>query len=98
MNARILIAAFIGAILFFLLGWLFYGILAMDFLTAHSIQYTGMYKEHPNLLGLFVSGFALTLLIAIIFRQWASINTVKNGALAGITIFLLMSLSIDLNL
>jgi hypothetical protein len=46
MNARVLIAAFAGAIAYFLLGWLVYGILTPDFYATHSLTqyYNGLEK------------------------------------------------------
>lgn len=100
MNARVLIAAVAGAIAYFLLGWLVYGILTPDFYAAHSLTqyYIGLEKMPPNFLGIFVAGFAYTLLMAIIFGNWANINTVKNGAIAGTTLSLLFTLSVDLGM
>ena len=100
MNTRVLIAAFAGAIAYFLLGWLVYGILTPDFYAAHSLTqyYVGLEKIPPNFLGIFVAGFAYTLLMAIIFGNWANINTIKNGAIAGATISLLFTLSVDLGM
>ncbi|MFN8237686.1 MAG: hypothetical protein U0T77_05910 [Chitinophagales bacterium] len=98
MNSRVLIAALAGAVASFLLGWLFYGMLLPDFYAAHSLHYAGLEKTPPNFIGIFVSGFAFTLLIAIIFSNWANINTLKNGALAGATISLLIALSLDLGM
>ena len=98
MNARVLIAALAGAAASFLLGWLFYGYLLPDFYAAHSLHYAGLDKMPPNFIGIFVSGFAYTLLMAIIFSNWAAITTLKNGALAGATISLLIALSVDLGM
>lgn len=98
MNARVLIAALAGAVASFLLGWLFYGFLLPDFYAAHSLHYAGLEKMPPNLIGIFVAGFAYTLLMAIIFSNWAAITTLKNGALAGATISLLIALSVDLGM
>lgn len=98
MNARVLIAALAGAVVFFLLGWLFYGFLLPDFFAAHSIHYEGLEKMPPNFIAIFVSGFAFALMLAVIFGNMASINTLKNGALAGASISLLFALSVDLGL
>jgi glycopeptide antibiotics resistance protein len=100
MNARVLIAAFAGAIAYFLLGWLVYGILTPDFYATHSLTqyYNGLEKTPPNFLGIFVSGFAYTLLMAIIFGNWANITTIRNGAIAGATLSLLFTLSVDLGM
>ena len=98
MNARVLVAALAGAVVSFLLGWLFYGFLLPDFYAAHSLHYQWLEKMPPNFIGIFVSGFSYTLLIAIIFSQWANISTLKNGAIAGATISLLVALSVDLGM
>jgi hypothetical protein len=100
MNTRILIAAFAGAVIYFLLGWLIYGILIVDFFAAHSMMqyYVGLEKMPPNLIGIFVSGFAFCLLLAVIFGNWANITTLKNGAMAGTAIGLLIGLYVDLSL
>ncbi len=109
MNSRVLIAALIGAVVSFFLGWLIYVYLIGDFYAAHSLtQYyitqgninggIKLEKMPPNLIGIFVSGFAYTLLLAIIFSYWANISTLKNGALAGSTISLLVALSVDLSM
>lgn len=100
MNTRVLIAAFVGAIISFLLGWLIYGFLVTDFYSTHSLMkyYAGLEKVHPDLLGIFLSCFAYTLLLAVIFGNMANITTAKNGALAGIAISLLMALSFNLSM
>ena len=100
MNARILIAALVGAIISFFLGWLIYGFLVTDFYATHSLMkyYVGLEKVHPDLLGIFLSCFAYTLLLAVIFGNMANITTVRNGALAGIAISLLIALSLNLSM
>lgn len=98
MNSRVLLAALAGAVVYFLLGWLFYGFLMPDFYAAHSIHYDGLEKMPPNFIGIFVSGFAYTLLMAIIFGYWSTINTVKDGAIAGLSIAILFALSVDLGM
>jgi predicted cobalt transporter CbtA len=98
MNTRILIAAFAGAVIYFLLGWLVYGNLIVDFFAAHSMHYEGLEKMPPNLIGIFVSGFSFCLLLAVIFGNWANINTLKNGAMAGTAIGILVGLYVDLSL
>ncbi len=100
MNSRVFVAALVGAIVYFLLGWLFYGFLLNDFYAAHSLTkyYIGLEKMPPNFIGIFASGLAYTLLLAIIFGYWSDISTVKNGAIAGTAIGLLFALSADLGI
>ena len=100
MNVRVLIAALVGAVVSFFLGWVIYVYIVADFYAAHSLTkyYIGLEKMPPNLLGIFVSGFAGTLLLALIFNKWANINTPVEGAKAGAWIFLLIAITIDLYL
>ncbi|MFN8295412.1 MAG: hypothetical protein U0T69_04415 [Chitinophagales bacterium] len=98
MNVRVLIAALIGAVVSFFLGWLVFVYVVTDFYAAHSLHYAGLEKMPPNLIGIFVAGFANALLIAVIFNKWANINTLAAGAIAGTWISFLIILSIDLYL
>src|SRR3712207_8732781 len=48
MNIRILVATLAGGLTMFLLGWLIFGILLMDYFKANTIQYPGLMKETPD--------------------------------------------------
>ncbi|MCC6515796.1 MAG: hypothetical protein IT275_05530 [Chitinophagales bacterium] len=100
MNTRILIAATAGAILYFLLGWLIYDVLVADYYATHSVTqyYNGLIKSNPSFVGIFFSCFAFTLVLAVIFGNMANITTIKDGALAGTTISLLVALYLNLNI
>jgi hypothetical protein len=95
MNVRVLIAALVGAVVSFFLGWVIYAKLVADFYAAHSLHYPFLMYAEPNLLGIFISGFAGTLLLAIIFNKWANITTLAEGAIAGSWIYLLIAISLD---
>jgi hypothetical protein len=96
MNTKIILAAIVGGILYFLLGWLIYGFLLMDFFAENTKQYEGLMYEMPNLLLVFLSNLSLSYLLAFIFQKWASIKTISRGFSAGFLIGLLLSISIDL--
>lgn len=88
MNVVFLIAAFAGAIAYFLLGlvslWHTY---TWFLLPIHSHSINDCEKTlNFNSFRHFVSGFAYTLLMAIIFGNWANITTIRNGAIAGATL------------
>lgn len=97
MNLRVLVAAIVGAIVMFTLGFLIFGVALASFLKANMIQYPGLMKEPmPDMVPLILSNFAFAWLYAFIFDQWAGIKTFVGGALAGITIAIPLALAIDL--
>jgi len=96
MNTKIILAAIAGSILYFLLGWLIYGFLLMDFFVENTKFYEGLMYEMPNFLLYFLANLSLSYLIAFIFQKWANIKTISKGFSAGFFIGLFLSISIDL--
>ncbi|HET9055527.1 MAG TPA: hypothetical protein VFN30_01640 [Chitinophagaceae bacterium] len=95
MNTKTLTGALITTVLGFLLGWLIFGMLLMDFYKANMIQYSGLMKDPPEIWAIGVSNLAWGLLFAWIFNL-ASINSVSKGFTAGLIITFLMVLGFDL--
>ncbi len=93
---KMLLASLCGGILMFLLGWLFYGFLLMDFFTANTTQYEGLMNEMPNLVLIFISNLGLAFLLSFIFQQWAGIKTLTGGLTAGLIIGLVLGVIYDL--
>lgn len=96
MNTKIILAAIAGSILYFLLGWLIYGFLLMDFFVENTKYYEGLMYEMPNLLLYFLANLSMSYLIAFIFQKWANIKSISKGFSAGFFIGLFLSISIDL--
>lgn len=96
MNTKIILSAIVGSIFYFLLGWLIYGFLLMDFFAENTKQYEGLMYEMPNLLLYFLANLSLSYLLAFIFQKWAGIKTISRGFSAGFLIGLFLSISIDL--
>jgi len=97
MNIRVWVAAIVGTIVMFTLGFLIFGVALASFLKANTIQYAGLMKEPmPDMLPLVLSNFAFAWLYAYIFDQWAGVRTFVGGAIAGITIAVPLALAIDL--
>jgi hypothetical protein len=96
MNNRVLLAALAGGVAFFLLGWLVWGILLMDILKEMNPQFEGVEKNPPDLLLIFLSNLAFSLLIALLYSRWAGINTFMGGLMGGAWVFGLMAVSLDL--
>ncbi len=94
---KFLTGTFVGGITFFLLGYLFYGLLFMDYFNGNLGSATGVYKTDDLIWwSLLLGNFAGGGLLTYIFLKWAHISTFKSGLRAGAVIGLLMSLSWDL--
>ena len=84
MNTKsFLLSGIVGAIVYFLLGWLFYGVL---FPELHG-------NSEPCMWMIALGCLFMALLIALIFNRWANISTFSTGLKAGFVIGLLYSLS-----
>jgi hypothetical protein len=95
MNSKTLLGALIAGVVAFLLGWLIFGILLMDFYTDNTTQYTGLMKNPPEIWVIAVANLVWGLLLAWIFSK-AGINTISKGFSTGLILTLLMVLGFDL--
>lgn len=96
MNLRVILASLAGAIVSFFLGWLVYGILLSGFYESNSTHYDGLWISPPNLVGIFISGWAMSLLFAFVFSKWANISSFVPGVVAAAIMTFLFGLSIDI--
>lgn len=88
----------IGGVVFFLLGWLIYGILLMDFMTQHTsaAAVAIMRPEAEWPWWAMISGnFGLGFLLSYVFSK-SGTTSVSAGALSGAIVMFLFSFSIDL--
>ncbi|MBX2927048.1 MAG: hypothetical protein KF852_04370 [Saprospiraceae bacterium] len=94
---KILIAALAGTVVFFLLGWLVWGIVLRDFMAANYVS-SGILKADKDMIlwAMVLGNFAAAFLLAFIFDFWANISTFVTGAKAGALIFGLIAVSMDL--
>ncbi|HMR43038.1 MAG TPA: hypothetical protein PKC40_04355 [Saprospiraceae bacterium] len=96
MNSKVLVAGIIGGIVAFLLGWLVYGILLMDFMAGQAGSATGVSKEMPDMLPLVLGNLFWGLAYAYIFGTWANIKTFSGGAMGGAIVGGLFAAAFDL--
>ncbi|MDQ3142898.1 MAG: hypothetical protein M3Q56_11705 [Bacteroidota bacterium] len=92
---KILIGGLIGGVVFFLLGWLIYGII---FKEAMASPIPGFMKPESEFIwpAMILSNLIWGYLFAYIFGKWGSISTAMGGAIAGATIGGMISLSYNL--
>ncbi|MCW5924582.1 MAG: hypothetical protein KIS77_19850 [Saprospiraceae bacterium] len=100
MNTKVLLAALAGGVTCFLLGWLFYGILLMDFFANNQGSATGVMKDEASMgwIPLILGNLATGLLFAMIYSRWANISTFRTGAIGGSWVGLLMALGYNLSM
>ena len=95
MNTKTLLGALIAGVVSFLLGWLIFGILLMDYYAANKIQYPGLLKDPMEIWPIAVADLVWGLLVSWIFSM-ANIKTVAKGVTVGFLIGFLMVLGFDL--
>jgi len=96
-NNKVLLAGIAGTVSFFILGWVVYGMMLMDFMAANVGTATGVNKseEEMSFLWIVIGNLASGYLLAIIFGSYGNITTAMAGAKAGAVIGLLMSIGYD---
>ena len=93
---KILLGGLTGGGALFLLGWVIYGIILMDFATANYNQCMNRPMQEMVWWSLILSNLALGFLISTIF-SWSGTTGLMAGAKVGGTIGILLSLSMDLS-
>lgn len=91
---KLAVGGIVGGILFFLLGWLFYGMLLVDFMKNHPGVVSGYEKAAPDWLYLVIGNLISGLLMAYIFVK-AHVNTLAGGLITGAVVGFLMIASFD---
>jgi len=100
MNKKLIIAALVGSVVQYLLGWLIFGLLLANFMDSHTTHYEGLMKDMSTpsfMILIFISGLVMSLLIAFIFQRWAKFEKFFMGLTAGMLIGFFMALSFDLS-
>ncbi|MEN8117724.1 MAG: hypothetical protein ABFS16_12135 [Bacteroidota bacterium] len=93
---KILRGTILGAIAYFLLGWLVYGILLMDFSAANYNQCISRADGVMIWWALIASNLVLALFLTL-FLKWSGAKTLIDGLKTGALFGLLMSLTLGLS-
>jgi len=98
MNNKSIIAAIAGAVLAFILGYLFYGLIFANFFAGHTGTVENYMRpmDDLNLFAILLGELAGATLLTIIFGSWSNIRTFAAGAKAGAIFGLLLSLAYGL--
>jgi hypothetical protein len=99
MLIRVLAGTVAGAVVFFLGGWLIYGILLKSYFEGTmSASAKAVMNAEPNFVPLILAQLAFGALFAYIFDQWATIRTFAGGLKAGAIIMFFLALGFDLQM
>ena len=97
MNLKVIYATLAGGVLSFLLGWLVFGLVLMNFYTNNSIHYEGLMKTEPTLILIFLSCLVMSFFMAFVFNSWAGFKSFGKGLYGGFIIGIFIGLSYDLS-
>lgn len=95
MNTKVLVGGVIGGVVFFLLGFLIWGLALMSVMEKYSNMACMRPEEDFNMILMGISNILWGLAYAYIFSK-ANINSFSAGAVSGAIVAVLIGLSIDL--
>lgn len=95
-----LLATLAGFVVFFLLGWVLYGMLLMDFFNGNQGPATGVMRTDAEMVwwALAVGNLMQAYLLVYIYGNWANITTFGGGFKAGVIIGLIIGYGVDLTM
>lgn len=96
MNTKTIVAVALGAVTYFILGFLIYGLLLMDFMEANTTEYAGLMKDESQMMIGYVFGSILFAMLLTYILQKTSARNARNGMITGGIVSLLMGANIDL--
>jgi hypothetical protein len=99
-NNKFFLASIVGAVTFFLLGWIVWGMLLKNFMAANSglpadvMAQVNLPEDQFNWLAMVVSNLAMGLLLATIL-MWGGFTSTAAGMRAGAIVGLLIAIMWD---
>ncbi len=94
---KILFGGIAGGISFFLLGWLIYGVILMEYTSANYNQCSARATDDMVWWAMLLSNFAYAFLIAVIYF-WTNSKGVVSGIKISAIVGLLISIAMDLSI
>ncbi len=95
-----ILATLAGFVVLFLLGWLLYGALLMDFYESNAGSTTDAMRAEEDIVwwALILGNLFQAYLLVYVFGKWASITSFSGGFKAGAVIGLILGLAINLSM
>jgi hypothetical protein len=98
MLARVLAATVAGGIVFFLFGWIVYGLILdpLVFRPNANPEAMKLMKDPPEWIFLILGNLVAAFLLAYIFDRWATIKTFGGGLIGGAILYFILGLYMQL--
>jgi hypothetical protein len=93
---KILKGGIAGAVVYFFLGWLIYGMLLTDYMQANTNQCLMKPMEQMTWWAIILSNVVMGIFLATVF-SWSNISSAASGAKSAAFIGLMIALSYDLS-
>ncbi|MEQ8425889.1 MAG: hypothetical protein RIA63_14320 [Cyclobacteriaceae bacterium] len=95
-----IMATLAGFVTFFVLGWLLYGMLLMDFFSANSGSATGVPRAETEMVwwALILGNVLQAYFLVYILGKWENITTFGSGLQAGVVIGLIIGYGYSLTM
>jgi hypothetical protein len=98
MLVRVLAATVAGGLVFYVLGFVLFGIILDPVMKNYMNEIPGLMKTPmPDLIFLPLWNLSMAFLFAIVFEKWAGIRTFRGGLNAGFILMLIVTFIIDFN-
>ncbi|MBL0184058.1 MAG: hypothetical protein IPP96_17960 [Chitinophagaceae bacterium] len=91
---KLFMGGIVAGILYFLLGWLIYGMLLTNFMNNHTGAAGNIMKTEPDFLYLAIGNLAMGFLLAYVFVK-SNVSSMAGGFITGGVLGLLMSVGYD---
>lgn len=91
------IATLAGTVSLFLLGWIFYGMLFMDFFESNSGSAIGVMRSDEEMVywALILGNVFQAYLLVYVFDKWGAVNSFGEGLKCGAILGLIVALGMD---
>ena len=96
MKTNVLLAVGAATIMGFILGWLIFGVMLDSFYKANMTMYSGLTKDPPSFVAIFISNLLWGALLVLIFEKWAGIKSFGQGFIWGLIVYSLMIAGFDI--
>ncbi len=90
---KFLLSSIMGCAALFLLGYLFYAVLLVNFFENNAGTVIGARRTEPHVAALIVGNLAYAAFLAFVFLKWAGISGLRNGLRGGLVIGLFSALT-----
>ena len=97
MVVRFIVSSIAGGIVFFVLGFLIYGLMLEPWMRTQMAEFPGMMKEAHDLIVLAVFNLVLAAMIAFVAENWAKARNFVDGLKVGGVLMFFYGMAVNLS-